>query len=881
MNKFLKGALCVGACFTMICAAGCKDNPDPNPGPVQKKWNTEERPLQLATAALDGNFNPFFYTSLNDGNMVGMTQISMLTTDADGKLVCGEDWPTAVLDRKTTMYRERYQKDGSTVITDGSMDGRTEYEFVIKNGVKFSNGSDLTIKDVLFNLYVYLDPAYTGSLTLYSTDIQGLNAYRMQDPAAQDGDLSNVDEAFTGDALARVNNLIRWSAGETTSYEEEDLNKVKELFREEITTDWTSIESSWEESYKQSYRFTAAWQAYLFNEGIVTVQTRRNANGSIVQMFEDKNGDGEKQDGELYYTTLDVWQAGADGATVGAVEQQHLIDEINEHVAEHLASYKAEHNCDDATATAALQKEQAIDIVYRNYTANNKIQDVLRYWATGSNVMEEFVGQARTAHYEKLKEENNGTLLEPTIKGITTYKTSSFNGKDLGAEHDVLKIVINGVDPKAEYNFSFTVAPMYYYSGTYKGVDYIAQADGKTHFGVDLGNKDFYDTVVQAPAKNGLPMGAGPYQAAGRNDGDPVNANTFFQNNTTVFFTRNENFKTVGSGLSNAKIKRVTYNVRGDDKIITALRTGEIDYGEPIAKSQNQTEVNSIEHLTSVTYRTGGYGYIGINPKFIPEVDVRRAIMKAMNTRSIISNYYGSSLAEIIWRPESTESWAYPDGCTEYPAVAYATDDQEIIDLVEGVGYRKGSDGIYASGSRRLEFTFTIAGESTDHPAYSMMQNAADKLYKLGFKITVSTAIDALRKLNSGALEVWAAAYTSPADPDMYQVWHKDSRATSVNNWNYAGIYNDTQNIYSYERGVVDKLSEKIEEARETLTQSKRKAIYEECLDLIMDFSVMLPTYQRNDLCVYNKNVIDANSLNKKPSSKMGLIANIWEVDYI
>lgn len=876
MNKFLKGAVCAGLCGTMLATAftaGCK----------KKANDTETRPLQLATAALDGNFNPFFYTSLNDGNMVGMTQISMLTTDADGNLVCGEDWPTAVLDRKTTMYTD---KTGGTVSQDGSMNGRTEYEFVIKNGVKFSNGSELTIKDVLFNLYVYLDPAYTGSLTLYSTDIQGLNAYRMQDPAAQDGDLSNVDEAFTGDALARVNNLIRWSAGETTSYEEEDLNKVKELFREEITTDWTSIESSWKESYKQSYRFTEAWQAYLFNEGIVTVQTKRNANGSIVQMFEDKNGNGTKEDGELYYTTLDVWQAGADGYAEDkdgnpVIEQQHFIDEINEHVAEHLASYKAEHNCDDATATAALQKEQAINIVYRNYTADNKIQDVLRYWATGSNVMEEFIGQARTAYYDKLKEENEGELLVPTISGITTYKTSNFNGKNLGAEHDVLKIVINGVDPKAEYNFSFTVAPMYYYSGTYKGVDYIAQADGKTHFGVDLGNKDFYDTVVQAPAKNGLPMGAGPYQAAGRNDGDPVNANTFFQNNTTVFFTRNTNFETVGKGISNAKIKRVTYNVRGDDKIITALRTGEIDYGEPIAKSQNQTEVNSIEHLTSVTYRTGGYGYIGINPKFIPEADVRRAIMKAMNTRSIISNYYGGSLAENIWRPESTESWAYPKGCTEYSDIAYATDDQEIRDLVEGVGYRRGSDGIYASGSRRLEFTFTIAGESTDHPAYSMMQNAADKLNKLGFKITVSTAIDALRKLNSGALEVWAAAYTSPADPDMYQVWHKDSRATSVNNWNYAGIYNDTQNIYSYERGVVDKLSEKIEKARETLTQSKRKAIYAECLDLIMDFAVMLPTYQRNDLCVYNKNVIDANSLNKKPSSKMGLIANIWEVDYI
>lgn len=881
MNKFLKGALCVGACFTMICAAGCKDNPNPGPGPdepVIKKWNTETRPLQLATAALDGNFNPFFYTSLNDGNMVSMTQITMLTTDADGNLVCGEDWPTAVLDRKTTMYTD---KTGGTVSQDGSMDGRTEYEFVIKNGVKFSNGSDLTIKDVLFNLYVYLDPAYTGSLTLYSTDIQGLNAYRMQSLSAQDGDLSNVDEKFTGDALARVNNLIRWSEGKTTSYVQADLDTVKKLFREEITTDWTSIESSWKESYEQSYRFTEAWQAYLFNEGIVTVQTRRNANGSIVQMFEDKNGDGEKQDGELYYTTLDVWQAGADGATVGAVEQQHLIDEINEHVAEHLASYKAEHNCDDATATAALQKEQAIDIVYRNYTADTKIKDVLRYWATGSNVMEEFVGQARTAYYEQLKEDNKGKLVVPTISGITTYKTSNFNGKDLGAEHDVLKIVINGVDPKAEYNFSFTVAPMYYYSGTYNGVDYISQADGVENFGVDFGNKDFYDAVVQAPAKNGLPMGAGPYQAAGRNDGDVVNSNTFFQNNTTVFFTRNTNFETVGKGISNAKIKRVTYNVRGDDKIITALRTGEIDYGEPIAKSQNQTEVNSIEHLTSVTYRTGGYGYIGINPKFIPEVGVRRAIMKAMNTRSIITNYYGSSLAEIIWRPESTESWAYPAGCKEYSAIAYETSDDAIEQIIKDLDYVKGTDGVYAKGSRRLEFTFTIAGESTDHPAYSMMQNAADRLNKIGFKITVSTAIDALRKLNSGALEVWAAAYTSPSDPDMYQVWHKDSRATSVNNWNYAGIYNDNESIYGFEKGIVDELSEKIEKARETLTQSKRKAIYEKCLDLIMEFSVMLPTYQRNDLCVYNKNVIDANSLNKKPSSKMGLIANIWEVDYI
>ena len=76
MNKFLKGAVCAGLCCSMLAAVGCK----------KAKLDPEKRQLTLATAALDGNFNPFFYTSQNDGNMISMTQISMLTVDSDGRL---------------------------------------------------------------------------------------------------------------------------------------------------------------------------------------------------------------------------------------------------------------------------------------------------------------------------------------------------------------------------------------------------------------------------------------------------------------------------------------------------------------------------------------------------------------------------------------------------------------------------------------------------------------------------------------------------------------------------------------------------------------------------------------------------------------------------
>ena len=67
------------------------------------KYDTETRPVVFATDALDGNFNPFFATSATDSEITAITQIGMLTTDAKGNLVCGEDQPTVALDYRTTM----------------------------------------------------------------------------------------------------------------------------------------------------------------------------------------------------------------------------------------------------------------------------------------------------------------------------------------------------------------------------------------------------------------------------------------------------------------------------------------------------------------------------------------------------------------------------------------------------------------------------------------------------------------------------------------------------------------------------------------------------------------------------------------------------------
>ena len=138
----------------------------------------EKTSINIMSEELSGNYNPFYATSAADQDVIGMTQIGMLSTDKSGNTVAGDEEATVV---------KAYKQEEST---DASGNPVTVYTFVIKNGLKFSDGHPLTMEDVLFNMYEYLDPVYTGSSTMYSIDIVGLGNYRTQQ------NLSECIEAF-------------------------------------------------------------------------------------------------------------------------------------------------------------------------------------------------------------------------------------------------------------------------------------------------------------------------------------------------------------------------------------------------------------------------------------------------------------------------------------------------------------------------------------------------------------------------------------------------------------------------------------------------------------------------------------------------------------
>ena len=848
---------------------------DDNGDNDNKKYDNENTPLVFSSQEVDKVFSPFFSTSAADGNVVDLTQIGMIGNDKNGGYTYGPD--------------EDVVTENLGIVRDDATD-TTTYYFVMKNNVRYPNGSYVTIKDVLFNYYVYLDPVYSGSSTIYSTDIVGLKEYRTQSNREQEQD--GFTEQFKTAAQNRINSLVKayndidrdlkksgGSVGnleiaefrqKLTEYKatntdkayaniDADFDKAVEFFNEELESDWNNCVGTYSEQ-----------EFYYYTDKINKVKAKSDKKlSSDVEMF-------------LYTEGFITWNA----------EDNDFEWALGEEI------------------TKNMSKEAAINAV-REANMPGKLNEVVYYWATTSTKLAEFIandemekyfaGEGSSREYKSIsgiKFANMDAPVTFTDKSgkSVTYAVPTYadaNRNQVVSGNEVLSITINGVDPKAIWNFSITVSPMYYYSDA----EHIKAFDYKENFGVEYGSQTFMNEVVKASNKIGVPVGAGPYAASKSSGGIADGENNDvqlgdFYNNGVIYFERNPYYN-MGKGENGvAKIKKVRYQVVAAARMLDSLYNNEIDFAEPNAKPETIQELGE-KGMGNKTVETSGYGYIGINAGKVPSIYVRRAIMYCIDTRLCIEYY--KTMATPIYRSMSKANWAYPEDCTPYypyiggpvPANLDVVDpdykafvqahglsagqtptasQQEafIKELVETGGYTLGADGVYQkSGSGKadkLKYTFTIAGDSDDHPAFSALNQARTTLNKYGFDITVTKDANALSKLSSGALTVWAAAWGSTIDPDMYQVYHKDSKATSVLNWGYKQILNDTTEKYMTERDLINELSELIDKARKTETQSVRKRDYKEALDIVMELAVELPTYQRSDLYAYNQNKIDAST---------------------
>ena len=858
-KRILSFVLCIALCIGMMSVlAGCGGG-------------GKADAFVIMTEQLDGLFNPFFYTAANDGTIVAMTQIGMLGSTLDEN----KEVTVAYGDNEAVVTKDY------DIVTNS--DNTVTYTFVLKNGIKFSDGQPLTMEDVLFNYYVYLDPVYTGSNTLYSTDIIGLNEYRTQTVGAgsESGD-EQINSLADTRAQARIDELVNLFTNKLKSStigsvtEEEmvaaikaqnvssgyksavssnpdevtsenllaDYNETLKRFKEELGTDYLTAQESFHDApYDKHEEFKDEVFCFMFLEGYVQVEYAEGANG--------------KKD----YTIIEKMTPGYSKDVV-------------------------------------TNKEQAIEYVYKDKIAR-QLDMILYYWATGNELKTEYAAKAKEVILHE-KVGADGTLAVPNISGIVSLghtdkagSTISVNGKDYTiasghnadgtvtntAEYDVLQITIDGVDPKAIWNFAITIAPQHYYGEGSK----VGMNIAENQFGVEFASFDFMSGIIQAPRNVRLPMGAGAYKVTDSSNSDTPSETNFYKDNI-VYFKANNNFETVGEGIHNANIEKIRYQVVSSNNAIGALESGSVHYISPALTTENYEKLEKMgsKGYNMLTTDQLGYGYIGINASKITDLNLRKAIMCAMNT-SLALDYYRVGTAERIFWNMSTVSWAYPktasgelnnDNGKDYPQMNKTWSEETAIANIQKYMQQAG----YSGGESDLKVKFTIAGSTLqDHPTYKVFRDAAALLNSLGWEVTVVCDSQALTKISTGSLEVWAAAWSSALDPDMYQVYHKDSSATSTLAWGYPYIKTSGS---AEELDILDNLSELIDQARETNDQAARTALYEEAMGYVLDLAVELPVYQRDVLYAYNAKVIDPESLPSEVNPYSSPLDRIWELKF-
>ncbi len=879
--KIVAGTL---ACVMAVgVVAGCGGTED---------ISNDSTAVVFSTQPLDGVFSPFFATTGTDMSVTGLTQISMLANDENGNVAYGDNEAVVV-------------KDMEISTTGEGEDAITEYKFVLKNNIQFSNGSYLSMKDVLFNLYVYLDPVYTGASTIYSTDIVGLKAYRTQKPDSDEAQQNAFMDQFRLEADTRINALIG---------AKDEVDKTDSM---------------------DSKQFRAALEELSKSEP--------SAYPKVVEDFDEAAKLFREELADDYSAALDTYQDTVFQDSTGAEYHDILQSDVeqflyNENV---LKWNKDEHKIEDTSypkpkeelraMSAEEAKEYAIGYVYEiNMPAN--IAEIVSYWMTAGNLHDYITNQALEAYFQ------DHTREFKSIEGITFANRTqpvTVNGKSYGVPvydpksnnthviegNEVLSIKIHKIDPKAIWNFGFSVAPMYYYSDKAR----IDAFDYTENFGVEYASQTFLDDVVGGADKNALPVGAGPYAVSSINGGvgkvaggdADVDSGDFY-NGSMVYYERNPFYNPDGKGP--AKIRKVRYSVAQQNQMLNNLYAGQMDFVEPNAKTEifNAVRDKAKDGIGNREIMTSGYGYIGINAGQVPNIKVRQAIMHCVDV-DLTAQYYGTH-AEVLYRSMTKANWVYDmalqDKTSYYPFIGgpipenldvvnpdYADfvrglgkkagetltpqEQEEFIrGLIEGEGYIENASGVYtnALGTDTLNYKFTIVGSEQDHPAWDALWQAGEMLNNWGFKVKVQTDPQGLIKLNTGSLAVWAAAWGSTIDPDMYQVYHKDSTATSVLNWGYRQILQNAGGKYDTEYEiVVNQLSPIIEQAREIDDSTEagklaRADLYADALDLVMELAVELPTYQRNDLFVYNAKKFDESTFFQNATPFKGLTSDIHTV---
>ena len=752
-------ALLLALLMGLSLIAGCAKTPaDPETPDVTQNpaaTNTEEpkeskndtTPLVVGYSPFSSKFSPFFAESAYDTDVYEMTAVPLLNSDRTGAIIMkGIEGET--VEYNGTAYT--YTGIADATITENA-DGTVFYDFVLRDDVTFSDGEPLTVDDVIFSIYVYCDPSYDGSTTLFAQPIEGMEAYR-----------SGMS--------------IKWNL--------------------------------------------------IFNDG-----PEKSLAGSA----------------EGYYTAEEAaafWEA---FGRAGEAFAQEIVDYC----------IAAGYGTDVATAAAAWGFEG----LAAEATAADFFQAILDkygYDLSDDGINHETAGTSISSFIT-----SEVTAIDPGyIAGVQTGESApSITGVQKTGDNS-LRIVLTKVDATAIYSLAgIYVSPLHYY-GDEALYDY-----ENNSFGFPKGDL----TIVRKNTTQ--PMGAGPYKFIK------------FENGVVSFEANEAYYKGA------PKIKYINFLETQEADKLNGVVTGTVDITDPsfsvdtvsAIEKANGGELNG-SVVTVNTVDNLGYGYIGMNAKNMsvggePASEASKNLRKAFGTifsvyREVaIDSYYGER-ASVINYPISNTSWAAPQPADDGYKVAFSTDvtgadiytsgmsaDERYaaaktaaLGFLEAAGYTVADGKVTAAPEgAKLEYELWIPGDGVgDHPSFMICTLAAEAFKEIGINLIVTDLTNSSElwtALEAEQLDMWAAAWQATVDPDMYQIYFSGDDSNAAGGSNYMYAISDPE------------LNQLILDARASLDQTYRKAMYKACLDIVIDWAVEIPVYQRQNAIIFSTERVDMDTV--------------------
>ena len=735
MKKTLALILSLIMCVSLFTACGNGNN--------NGQQDSTTKTLVVGTQNFDGKFSPFFYTNDYENQVMSMVFDALLGTDREGAVVL-KGIEGDVRPYNGTDYTYTGIADCDIV---ENADGTVDYNITMKEGVKFSDGTEMTIDDVIFSYYVLLDPTYDGVSTLYSIPIKGLEAYRSGMDSRMNLILAAGPDGYTA-----------------TDYFTED----------QYNTFWAAFNAAGEKFAQEIVDYcVAAGSAADAND----VATAAGAWGF----------DGLAADA----TAADFWNA-----IVAAYGYDISDDGINAETA--------------GTSISALIEAEIGD-TFSDYTVGVQ---------TGESAA--------------------------NVSGIV--KTGDYS----------MTVTLTEISASAIYQIPVTVCPMHYYGETEK-YDY-----DNNKFGFDKGDLSHVKSVTSAP------VGSGPYT---------------FESYSNGAVTLQKN---AGYWKGEPKIDTIIWREMQDVDKIPGVVSGTIDITDPSYSSEAAEQIkkaNSNGEISGDVLQTDlvanlGYGYVGFNANRVKvgngnggddaSKDLRKAIATviAVYRDVAVDSYYGE-FANVINYPISDTSWAAPRVTDEGYKVAFSVDvdgndiytegmtaderyaaaKQAALGYFEAAGYTVTDGKITAApAGAPMDAEVMVGGSGTgDHPTFMALTLASEALKEIGFNLIVSDMSnfsEMTNAINAGTADMFAMAWQATPDPDMFQIYHSQGGSNEKSYW-----IKDAE------------LDDLIMQARQSTDQTYRKTLYKECLDIVADWAVEIPVYQRQNCIILSSQRVDLDTV--------------------